>query len=148
MRATALRTALFVCAVASLPGLAEELQKPELKIIHFDVSDGDATLLVVDDGGSSPKPLFSVLIDGGSRKKGATVVVPGIRELGIKTLDYVIATHIDDDHIGGVQDVVAAIPISEGGAVYDREHRWPASPNGPLKPGATLLSSAKISSEL
>jgi beta-lactamase superfamily II metal-dependent hydrolase len=138
MRAMALRTAVCVCVLALHTRPAEVPPKPELKIIHFDVGDGDATLLLVNDGGATPKPLFSILIDGGSKKKGATVVVPGIQELGIKNLDYVIATHIDDDHTGGVRDVVAAIPIAEGGAVYDREHRWPSSPDGPLKAGAIL----------
>jgi beta-lactamase superfamily II metal-dependent hydrolase len=91
-----------------------------LKIIHFSVGNGDSPLLVLDDRSSSHKTMLSVLVDGGSRSMAATVVIPGIRAAGIEGLDYGIATHKDPDHVAGLYEVLAAIPMTGRGSVYAR----------------------------
>lgn len=65
--------------------------------VHFiDVGQGDATLIKCDG--------HSMLIDAGNNDKG-TLVQNYLQKQGIETLDYVIGTHPDADHIGGM-DVV------------------------------------------
>ena len=65
--------------------------------VHFiDVGQGDATLIKCDG--------HSMLIDAGNNDKG-TLVQNYLQHQGVETLDYVIGTHPDADHIGGV-DVV------------------------------------------
>src|SRR5712691_3617571 len=68
---------------------------PVLRIIHFNVGNGDATLMVVEDGSPVHKNLVSLLVDGGSRALAASVVIPGIRDHKIEALDNIIATHND-----------------------------------------------------
>lgn len=76
----------------------------EIKIHFIDVGQGDATLI---DCGE-----IEVLIDGGDNRAGATVV-DYIRPYVDGPLDYVIATHPDADHIGGLDDVLEAYDVGE-----------------------------------
>lgn len=77
----------------------------QLLQVHFiDVGQGDATLI---DCGE-----VEVLIDGGDNKAGPTVV-EYLRPYVDGKLDYIIATHPDTDHIGGLDDVLAAYDVGE-----------------------------------
>lgn len=65
--------------------------------VHFiDVGQGDATLIICDDE--------AMLIDAGDNNQG-TKIQNYLQKQGVKSLKYVIATHPDADHIGGM-DVV------------------------------------------
>lgn len=92
---------------ASLPPKAElekkeEAPKPPLAVYFLDVDQGDSTLIVTADG-------KTMLIDGGmggegykKKDKGKTVILPFLKEKGITKLDYIVMTHPDFDHIGGL----------------------------------------------
>jgi len=82
-----------------------------LLIRHIDVGHGDATLIVAPDG-------ESLLVDGGSNHQGQRIVVPLIRGLGIGALDFVLATHYDSDHIGGLDEVIRELEPAQ--SVLDR----------------------------
>lgn len=73
--------------------------------VHFiDVDQGDCELIM--SGG------HAVLIDAGERDKGVTVV-QYLRRLGLKKIDYVIATHPHTDHIGGLNSVINNLSVGE-----------------------------------
>lgn len=55
-----------------------------------------------------------MLIDAGNVEDGEKIVT-GLKSLGIDTLDYVIGTHIHEDHIGGMDKIVENFNI---GAIY------------------------------
>ena len=66
--------------------------------VHFmDVGQGDATLIMTDG--------HAMLIDAGNNSKG-TAVQNYLQKQGIKKLDYVIGTHPDADHIGGLDVII------------------------------------------
>lgn len=67
-----------------------------LEIHYLDVGQGDATLILCDG--------HAMLIDAGDNDQG-TAVQSYLESQGVTTLDYVIGTHPDADHIGGL-DVV------------------------------------------
>lgn len=71
--------------------------------VHFiDVGQGDSILI---DAGQ-----FEILIDGGPRSAGRSVV-DYIKPYVDGSLDAVIATHNHEDHIGGLPDVLKAYPV-------------------------------------
>ena len=66
--------------------------------VHFlDVGQGDSILIEHDKK--------SMLIDAGESNQGE-VVSDYLKDQGISTLDYVVATHPHSDHIGGMKDVL------------------------------------------
>lgn len=65
--------------------------------VHFlDVGQGDATLILSEG--------HAMLIDAGNNRKGTTVQ-NYLKRQNVKKLDYVVGTHPDADHIGGL-DVI------------------------------------------
>ncbi|MBU8908147.1 stalk domain-containing protein [Desertibacillus haloalkaliphilus] len=66
--------------------------------IHFlDVGQGDSTLVILPND-------KTLLIDAGSRSAGEKIV-SYLKKAGITTIDYAVATHPHEDHIGGFIDV-------------------------------------------
>ncbi|OKP84346.1 competence protein [Paenibacillus helianthi] len=74
-----------------------------LQVYFFDVGQGDSTLI------RTPNNQY-VLIDGGNNDQGKNVV-KYLNALGVKTLDAMVATHPDADHIGGLDDVLKALNV-------------------------------------
>jgi competence protein ComEC len=81
-------------------------EPPQLRLIAFDVGQGDSTLLqfpdrsalLVDAGGT---PFGSMAFDIGAR-----VLAPAIWSRGLRRLDGLVVTHGDPDHIGGAPAVL------------------------------------------
>lgn len=74
----------------------DALEESELTIHFLDVGQGDATLIACDGE--------YMLIDAGDNDKG-TAVQNYLTKQGVTTLKYVVGTHPDEDHIGGL-DVI------------------------------------------
>ena len=68
-----------------------------LEVHYIDVGQGDATLIKCGDE--------SMLVDAGDESKGTTVQLY-LKKQGIDHLKYVVATHPDADHIGGLDVIV------------------------------------------
>lgn len=74
----------------------------DLKIYFIDVGQGDATLIVTPND-------KTILIDGGGSSTydvGENILIPYLLDRKIKKIDYVIASHADQDHIGGLLRVL------------------------------------------
>ena len=78
-----------------------------LRISYIDVDQGDSILIQTPSG-------QSILIDGGETDQTSTVE-NYLRNSGVTTLDYLIATHADADHIGSLDSVIKDFNI---GKVY------------------------------
>ena len=72
-----------------------------LTVRFFDVGQGDSALVTSPAGAS-------VLIDGGPDEEQ---VATELAALGVKRLDVVVASHPHADHIVGLPDVLARIPV-------------------------------------
>lgn len=74
--------------------------------VHFiDVGQGDSIFIQAPNG-------KTMLIDGGVKGAGKDLVAY-LKAQGVKRLDYVVATHPDADHIGGLIAVLNSISIKE-----------------------------------
>ncbi|WP_459477685.1 ComEC/Rec2 family competence protein [Clostridium saccharoperbutylacetonicum] len=73
-----------------------------VKIHYIDVGQGDSELIQVEDK--------NILIDAGTSDRKA---LDYLKSLGVKKLDYVIATHPHEDHIGSMDDVIKAFDIGK-----------------------------------
>lgn len=82
---------------------------PRPLTVHFlDVGQGDACVVVTPHG-------RVVMIDTGGGGDnfdiGDRVVVPYLRHIGVRHIDYLFLTHGHTDHAGGAAAVVATLPV-------------------------------------
>ena len=71
--------------------------------IHYiDVGQGDAALVVCDDK--------TMLIDGG-KPSASSIIYTYLKNLNIDYLDCIVASHADDDHIGGLSAPLAKMKV-------------------------------------
>ncbi len=103
-----------------------QTSKP-LEIYFVDVEGGQATLFVTPEG-------QSLLIDTGWPDfdgRDADRIVAAAKKAGLSKIDFVMITHYHRDHVGGVPQLAARIPI---GAFIDhgpnRETSDPATEEG------------------
>lgn len=83
----------LVSASDTYAAVSTEPQIPEFSIRYIDVGQGDAALIQCDG--------HYMLIDGGPSEKSSKIYSI-LKDEGITKLDYIIATHPDADHIGGL----------------------------------------------
>ncbi len=82
-----------------------EFAKGDAVYVHFiDVGQGSSTLIQQGTSG--------VLIDAGEKDYG-DVVVDYLTDVGITSLEYVVASHPHSDHIGGLDEVIYAFPVDK-----------------------------------
>jgi len=96
----------------SLGLFADAAPAPEarktLQIYFVDVEGGQSTLFVTPEG-------RSLLVDTGwpgNNGRDADRIVAAAKAAGIQKIDYVLITHFHEDHVGGLPQLVARIPVS------------------------------------
>ena len=118
--------ALF--AKPSAPPATGTIETGELSIHFLELGNkytGDCTLIKIGD--------TEVLIDAGSRKGSAETLVPAVSEYCTDgVLEYVIATHADQDHIAafvGTNEFPASLKVSsaKSSSTFRRPTRTPPS---------------------
>lgn len=75
------------------------------QIIFFDLPNGEATLI----HGAFNK--YNILVDTGDIPKSDNPITSYLRKRGIRKLDFVIITHSDSDHIGGLETIMKEIRV-------------------------------------
>ena len=79
-----------------------------LTLDFYKIGKADAIFLRGTDDDGTP---FSVLIDTGEADD-APEITEKLRAAGVDTLDYLILTHFDKDHIGGLPALLSEIPAA------------------------------------
>ena len=84
----------------------------ELRIHFIDVGQGDATLIELPDG-------KIMLVDGGDGSDEATkALIRYLNALKIEKIHYLLVTHADDDHCGGLDEVLKFFSVSRAFLPY------------------------------
>lgn len=97
----ALRVGLFAAALLWLPLLTGASHRSgELELYALDVGQGDCLILRFPDG------KIGLIDAGNSESKARLRIAPFLEWLGARRLDFVVATHADADHIGGLAYLV------------------------------------------
>ncbi|MCS7209661.1 MAG: MBL fold metallo-hydrolase [Fimbriimonadales bacterium] len=76
-----------------------------LQVAFLDVGQGDSALITFPNG-------KTMLIDGGETEQGRRLVRK-LRQLGVRHIDWLVASHPHSDHIGGLIQVLRAFPVGE-----------------------------------
>ena len=90
------------------------------EVIFLDVGQGDSILLRFPAGST-------MLVDGGNKSAGPAVILPYFDDIHLTQLDYLVVTHPDADHCGGLDDVVYGVDVGEvweNGQVADTWAWW------------------------
>jgi len=102
MKLTAVTFTLALAAGALAAGAAKTLD-----IYFIDVEGGQSTLVVTPAG-------QSLLIDAGYpglNARDPDRIVAAARDAGVKRIDYLLVTHLHEDHNGGVAELQRRLPI-------------------------------------
>ena len=81
----------------------------ELRIHFIDVGQGDSCLIVTPNN-------KKILIDGGGSENydiGKNTLIPYLMARRIKKIDYIIISHFDTDHVGGMLTVMEEIKVEK-----------------------------------
>ncbi len=94
-----------------LPLIVVNKTNQPIQLHILDVGQGQAIFLqqpeqnwLIDTGGSYDEKIFSI---------GQNVVVPFLRQQGVKRLDRVVLSHLDQDHSGAFSFIQQEIPVKQ-----------------------------------
>lgn len=97
--------------VATVPGCQNPpaptpAARPEMLLAMLDVGQADSILVKSPAG-------RTMLIDAGNEAGDVNrVILPFLKNHGISALDYLVLTHPDQDHVGGIPALLDALPVS------------------------------------
>lgn len=83
---------------------------PMFEVMMIDIGQGDCFLIQL------PYQHGNILIDAGghkNRNNALDIIIPELKQQGIKSLDYVILTHDDFDHTGAVSSLKEHIKVDK-----------------------------------
>src|SRR5438874_7816053 len=99
---------LLVLIISAAVAMAQVRRTLDIYVV--DVEGGNAVLFVTPSG-------ESVLIDSGNTGAGAVRdaerIMAAAKDAGLTKIDHLITTHYHGDHIGGLAELAARIPILE-----------------------------------
>jgi competence protein ComEC len=104
---------IVVCAAAAVLWLSQPSGSGDglVRITFLDVGHGDAAIIEFPQG-------RVMLIDSGGLRSdrfdtGASIVVPALRAMGIRNIDWLVISHPHHDHMGGMQAVLESFQPEE-----------------------------------
>lgn len=97
------------CAMGGTYNQGTEKEQVQIADVPLETSQGCLTVTFLDVGQGNAVLLTQegryALIDGGGREK-SSYLVAYLQKLGVEKLDYVIASHYDEDHVAGLVGVL------------------------------------------
>lgn len=81
-----------------------DLNNDKLNMVFFYVGQADCSLIKFRNR--------TMLIDAGNNEDGKNIA-NYLKEIGVTKINYLIGTHADEDHIGGLDDIVRELDIEK-----------------------------------
>ena len=81
-----------------------DLNNEDFNVLFMYVGQADSTLIKYKNK--------IMLIDAGNNEDGKNIV-KFLKDKGISKLDYIVGTHYDEDHIGGLDDIIENLDIGK-----------------------------------
>lgn len=109
-RSVAVSALLLLLVLRGIP--AADAGDGTLKLFFLSVGQGDATLVQLPDG-------KWMMIDGGgnaadlSARVGPRLLMPALRHLGVRRIDYMVLSHEHPDHLQGLLHLAAHLEVGE-----------------------------------
>src|SRR5437870_12415326 len=104
------KTVLLSMLLSLCATMAVAQTRKTLDMYVVDVEGGNAVLFVTPSG-------ESMLVDSGNGGAGAVRdperIVAAAQDAGVTAIDHLLTTHYHGDHIGGLAELTARIPIKE-----------------------------------
>lgn len=111
------RIRTVLCCMMPICAVAIHLKTPSgeegmLRLTMLSVGQAESMLIRLPDG-------KTMLVDGGGylhetgRDFGERVVVPALRTLGVRRIDWLVLTHGHPDHCGGMPFLIMNMPVGE-----------------------------------
>ena len=95
---------LIILLIFNLAVYIYSLLDNSLKLYFIDVGQGDCTLIVTPNN-------KKILIDGGEDKN--EILVKYLLDRKIKQIDFLIISHFDNDHVGGLLNVMEELKVKQ-----------------------------------
>ena len=117
-----IRPSIMACIISLVIMIIGIINAPKLTVVFIDVGQGDSSLIMSGD--------TSILIDGGVEEQGQYAVAGVLDYYGISKVDLAVATHMDEDHIGGlryldtegrVDTMLTCFDLKAGDSIYVNE---------------------------
>lgn len=96
-----LLTVGFFAAGGEFTGITKEKSNIKIRLLQ---TEKDADCIIISGGENA------IMIDTGE-KTDAKMIVNELEQAGITTLDYLILSHPDSDHIGGALEILSSISV-------------------------------------
>ena len=87
----------------------------DFEVYYFDVGQADSVLIRQNE--------HTMLIDAGNNKDGSKIVKYLKNNLNINSFEYVIGTHSDEDHIGGIDNIINNFSIDTFYMPYESQYK-------------------------
>ena len=131
-RGTPGKGAGLVMLLPLLFGQTPELPSGQMRATVLDVGQGQAVLLetashrLLYDAGPGYLPVGEDSETQIGRDAGAQVVLPYLSASGARALDALVISHRDNDHFGGMNSIVAGVPVKRViSSIPDLPNRFP-----------------------
>ena len=103
-------TIIFIVILSIIATIIINVINPnKLQIYFIDVGQGDSTLIITPEN-------KKILVDGGGNEFGSfdvgeNTLLPYLLNRKIKTLDYILISHFDSDHVKGIFTIIENLNV-------------------------------------
>lgn len=95
-----------IAVVATGLAVHERYRTDTLDVYFLAVGQGDSTVVRLPGGRIA-------VVDAGPPGRGAMVVAPFLRRAQVRRIDYLVVTHAQDDHAGGMAELLDEVEVGE-----------------------------------